>query len=241
MSAANPQLSLVIPAFNEARRLPPSLDDAMRFLEARAEPFEVILVDDGSTDGTLELIHDWSARHPAIRVVHYQPNRGKGRALAEGVAASRGARVLISDADFSTPITDLDRLEAAFGPEPGRVQVAIGSRARPGAHIEVAQPLYRVLGGRAVNLVIQALLLPGLWDTQCGFKLFEGEAARRAFAQLSCEGFAWDVDVLWSIRRGGGRVVEVPVTWRHKEDSRVAPFRHALEIIGDVIRLRLRG
>ena len=118
--------------------------------------------------------------------------------------------------------------------------MAIGSRARPGSQIEVSQPFYRVLGGRALNLAIQAVALPGLWDTQCGFKLFRGDLARDVFGHLHTDGFAYDVEVLWRARRAGCEVVEVPVVWRHIEDSRVSPFRHSFQILRDVLAMRLR-
>ena len=232
-----PELSVVVPGYNEAERLPRSLEHVLPWLEASGRSFELILVDDGSRDGTLEVMRDWESKHPGVRVASQKPNRGKGRALAVGVGISRGRRVLVSDADFSTPIEELPKLEAAL--EAGTA-VAIGSRALPGSQIEVPQPFYRVLGGRALNLAIQLLALPGLWDTQCGFKLFEGDLARTVFAQLKTDGFAYDVEVLWRARRAGSRIAEIPVVWRHKEDSRVSPFRHSFQILRDVVTMRFR-
>jgi len=232
-----PELSVFVPGYNEAERLPRSLEHVLPWLEASGRSFELILVDDGSRDGTLEVMRDWESKHPGVRVASQKPNRGKGRALAVGVGISRGRRVLVSDADFSTPIEELPKLEAAL--EAGTA-VAIGSRALPGSQIEVPQPFYRVLGGRALNLAIQLLALPGLWDTQCGFKLFEGDLARTVFAQLKTDGFAYDVEVLWRARRAGSRIAEIPVVWRHKEDSRVSPFRHSFQILRDVVTMRFR-
>lgn len=232
-----PELSVVVPGYNEAERLPRSLEHVLPWLEASGRSFELILVDDGSRDGTLEVMRDWESKHPGVRVASQKPNRGKGRALAVGVGISRGRRVLVSDADFSTPIEELPKLEAAL--EAGTA-VAIGSRALPGSQIEVPQPFYRVLGGRALNVAIQLLALPGLWDTQCGFKLFEGDLARTVFAQLKTDGFAYDVEVLWRARRAGSRIAEIPVVWRHKEDSRVSPFRHSFQILRDVVTMRFR-
>lgn len=232
-----PELSVVVPGYNEAERLPRSLERVVPWLEDSGRAFELVLVDDGSRDQTLEVMREWEARHRAIRVVYQRPNRGKGRALATGVAVTRGALVLVSDADFSTPIQELDKLEAALQ---AGADVAIGSRARPGSHIEVPQPFYRVLGGRALNIAIQALALPGIWDTQCGFKLFRGDLGREVFGSLQTDGFAYDVEVLWRARRHGCRIVEVPVVWRHMEDSRVAPFRHSFQILRDVAALRFR-
>ena len=232
-----PQLSVVIPGYNEAERLPRSLEQVIPWLERSGKSYEVVLADDGSRDQSLEVMRGWAARHPTIRVVSQLPNRGKGRALAIGVAVTRGDLVLTSDADFSTPIDELPKLEAALATG---ADVAIGSRARPGSQIMVPQPFYRVVGGRVLNVAIQALALPGVWDTQCGFKLFRGDLARSVFGQLQTDGFAYDVEVLWRARRAGHRIAEVPVVWRHKEDSRVSPFRHSFQILRDVVAMRFR-
>jgi dolichyl-phosphate beta-glucosyltransferase len=161
-------------------------------------------------------------------------NRGKGRALVEGVRASRGALVLISDADFSAPIEELAKLEVAI--EAGAA-VAIGSRAKRGSR-EVDQPLHRRAMGKGFNLLVQALLLPGLWDTQCGFKLFRGEVAGDLFGRLSVDGFAYDVEVLYLARRSGWEVSEVPVRWINSTTSRVQAVRHSREMLIDVLRIR---
>jgi len=232
-----PELSVVVPGYNEAERLPRSLGHVLPWLEGSGRSFELILVDDGSRDDTLDVMRDWEAKHPNVRVASQRPNRGKGRALAVGVGVSLGALVLLSDADFSTPIEELPKLEAALA---AGTDVAIGSRARPGSQIEVPQPFYRVVGGRVLNVAIQVLALPGLWDTQCGFKLFRGDLARRVFAELKTDGFAYDVEVLWRARKAGSRVAEVPVVWRHMEDSRVSPFRHSFQILRDVVTMRFR-
>ena len=228
---------MVIPGYNEAERLPRSLEQVIPWLEQSGKTYEVVLADDGSRDQSLQVMREWGARYPTIRVVSQLPNRGKGRALAIGVAVTRGDLVLTSDADFSTPIEELPKLEAALATG---ADVAIGSRARPGSQIMVPQPFYRVVGGRVLNVAIQALALPGLWDTQCGFKLFRGDLARSVFGQLQTDGFAYDVEVLWRARRAGRRIAEVPVVWRHKEDSRVSPFRHSFQILRDVVAMRFR-
>lgn len=231
-----PVLSVVVPAYNEARRLPVTLEAVVPWLEARPESFELVLVDDGSSDGTLELIRGWSERHPCIRVVAVSPNRGKGRALAEGVKTTRGDRVLVSDADFSTPITELDKLEAALD---AGADVAIASRAKRGARVEHSQPFYRVLMGKCFNLVVQAAILPGLWDTQCGFKLFRGELARELFGGLRIDGFGYDIDVLYAARRRQLRISEVPVRWINSPETKVNAVRDSMRMLGDIARVRL--
>ena len=232
-----PELSVVVPAYNEARRLPITLANILPFLEARGPSFEVVLVDDGSTDTTLQLMREAAAGHPGVRVVAQMPNRGKGRALAEGVKASRGREVLVSDTDFSTPITELGKLEAALA---DGADIAIGSRAKRGAQVEVSQPIYRVLMGKTFNLIVQAVVLPGLWDTQCGFKLFRGDVARELFAGLGTDGFGYDVDILYRARRRRLRITEVPVRWINSPESKVSPIGSSLEMLRAVLRLRFR-
>jgi dolichyl-phosphate beta-glucosyltransferase len=234
--AEAPQISVVIPAFNEEARLPAALAGAIPYLEARKRAYELILVDDGSRDRTLELMREAESCHSSIRVVALERNRGKGRALASGVTASSGELVLISDADFSAPITELPSLEAAL--EAGS-QVAIASRAVKGAR-QVEQPPHRVVMGKVFNLAVQMLLLPGLWDTQCGFKLFRGDAARELFGELQTDGFAFDVEILYRARRRGWSISEVPVHWVHSAPTRVAPLRHSAQMLRDVVRIRLR-
>lgn len=226
-------LSVVIPCFNEERRLPDSLAKVLPYLDGRS--FEVLLVDDGSDDRTLEVMRESAAADPRLRVVSYRPNRGKGRALAEGVKASRGRLVLVTDADFSTPIDELGKLEDALG---HGADVAIASRAVRGARVELSQPIYRVLMGKTFNLLVQAVLLPGLWDTQCGFKLFRGDLARRLFAELKVPGFGYDVDVLYRARRGGARIVEVPVRWYNSAPTKVSAIRHSIQMFADIFRVR---
>ena len=234
--AVAPELSVVIPAFNEEGRLPETLSRLEPYLARRTNSFEVILVDDGSRDGTLRVMREESERHPFVKVVALPANRGKGRALACGVAASAGRLVLISDADLSTPIEELPKLEAALA---DGARVAIASRAKRGARIEISQPPHRVLMGKVFNLIVQALLLPGIWDTQCGFKLFEGDLGRQLFGQLETNGFGYDVEVLYRARRSRHPIAEVPVRWQHSAPTRVATFRSSLDMLKDVIRIRL--
>jgi dolichyl-phosphate beta-glucosyltransferase len=233
---ARPQLSVVIPAFNEEGRLPETIAKVEAYLEARQPAFELILVDDGSSDATLPLMQRESERSPYVKAVSLSPNRGKGRALATGVAASTGELVLVSDADLSTPIEELVKLEAALA---AGADVAIASRAKRGARIEISQPPHRVLMGKVFNLIVQALLLPGLWDTQCGFKLFRGDLARELFGALRTDGFGFDVEVLYRARQRRLIIAEVPVRWQHSAPTRVATFRSSLDMLKDVLRLRL--
>lgn len=225
---------MVVPCFDEETRLPGPLAATLDYLRVSGRSHEVILVDDGSRDGTAGLIREVAEAHPEVRGVFLPANRGKGRAAAEGVAVARGDRVLVSDADFSAPIQELPRLEAALD---AGADVAIGSRAKRGAR-EVDQPLHRRLMGKGFNLVVQALLLPGLWDTQCGFKLFRGPVAHDLFGRLRTDGFAYDVEVLYEARRSGRQVTEVPVRWINSDTTRVRAVRHSKEMLMDVVRIR---
>lgn len=226
-----PALSLVIPAYNERARLSVALGPALSWLDANAPGTEVIVVDDGCTDGTMEVV-------PAsVTAVRLPTNRGKGAAVRAGVLASGGARVLISDADFSTPIEDLYRLTAALD---GGADIAIGSRGLPGAEIGRRQSPWRQRLGETFNRLVRASVLPDFADTQCGFKLFEGEAARRLFAQGTVDGFAFDVEILALARREGLRVAEVPIRWDNHPDTRVGVLSDAPRMLVDLVRIRRR-
>jgi len=231
------KLSVVVPCYNEEQRLPRTIELIERYLDARGEPYELILVDDGSADETRKVMDEAAARHPAVKIVLLPKNRGKGRALAEGVQVSRGETVLVTDADLSTPIDELPKLEAALAKGAG---VAIGSRAVRGSRVELAQPIYRVLMGKVFNLIVQAVLLPGIWDTQCGFKLFRGDIARDVFAGLTTDGFGYDPEVLYLAKKKGMRIAEVPVVWRNSAPTKVSAVRSSLDMFRHVLRVRFR-
>jgi len=232
-----PQLSVVVPAFNESGRLAATLSVIKPYLNSMGESWELIIANDGSTDSTLDLIHTEARLDPHhVYGIDLQPNRGKGRAVAAGVAASRGELVLISDADFSTPIDELVKLRTAI--DQG-YDVAIGSRAIRGAQVEVSQPYHRVLMGKIFNLIVQLLVLPGFWDTQCGFKLWKGPLAREVFASMKLDGnVAFDVEVLYRARRRGHRIAEVPVRWYDSIPSRISPMKHSAEALLDIAKIR---
>ena len=229
---SHPRLSVVIPSFNEAQRLPATLAHVRAHLDARGEAYEVLVVDDGSTDGTADVAR--AARGP-VRVLRHAQNRGKGHAVRAGMLAAAGDRRLMTDADLSTPIEELPRLEAELD---GGFDVAIGSRAVAGARVEVHQPLYREAMGRLFNRLVQTLLLPGLHDTQCGFKLWSADAATAAFAACRLDGFSFDVEALYVARRRGLRIAELPVVWRNDVASRVGLGGGATAFV-DLLRIRL--
>lgn len=228
-------LSVVIPCFNEEQRLPRTIEQVERYLDARQTTYELILVDDGSSDGTRRLMDEAARKHSSVRVLALPENRGKGRALATGVQAATGDEILVTDADLSTPIEELDKLQTALNSGAG---IAIASRALRGSRVEVSQPIYRVLMGKGFNLIVQAVLLPGIWDTQCGFKLFRGDVAHRVFAALITDGFGYDPEVLYRARKQGVKIVEVPVVWRNSAPTKVSAVRSSLDMLKHVVRVR---
>ncbi len=235
---SGPALSVVIPCYNEEQRLPRTIEQVERFLDGRHASYELILVDDGSVDGTREVMNAAADRNRSVRIEALPHNRGKGRALALGVQAARGRRILLSDADLSTPIEELDKLESALKNGAG---IAIGSRALRGSRVEVSQPLYRVVMGKGFNLIVQAALLPGIWDTQCGFKLFRADVAHRVFAGLVTDGFGFDPEVLYRARRQGVKIAEIPVVWRNSAPTKVSALRSSLDMLKHVLRIRFKS
>ena len=229
-------LSVVVPAFDEAARLGPTLDAIRRFLDSRRFTSEVIVVVDGGGDGTLELARGVGLEWPALVVLHHQPNRGKGYAVRRGMLAARGRYRLFSDADLSTPIEEVDRLIDALD---DGVDIAIGSRALPASDVRVRQAWWRQSMGRIFNQVVRRLAVPGIRDTQCGFKCLRGEAAEQIFERQRIAGFSFDVELLWIARKLGFRVVEVPVTWVNDPLSRVHPARDSARMLVDLVRLRV--
>ncbi len=230
-------LSIVIPCKDEEQRLPRTIEQIHRYLDGKNVEYELILVDDGSVDGTRQVMDEAAQRHPSVRVEALPHNRGKGRALATGVGVARGDEILLTDADLSTPIEELEKLQAALDKGAG---IAIGSRALRASKVEVSQPIYRVLMGKAFNLIVQAVLLPGIWDTQCGFKLFRADVAHRLFAGLVTDGFGYDPEVLYRARRQRVRIAEVPVVWRNSAPTKVSPVRSSFDMLRHVIWIRLR-
>jgi dolichyl-phosphate beta-glucosyltransferase len=228
-------LSMVIPAYNEARRLPPTLARLRDYLEAGPDTYEVLVVDDGSTDDTVSVAQAVAREWPKLEVLTLPQNQGKGAAVREGMLHARGALRAFSDADLSTPIEELPRLRSHLG---GACHVAIASRDAPGSDIQVHQPRWREFMGRTYNRILRLLVLPGIRDTQCGFKLFTSEAAEACFAPLETFRFGFDAEVLVRARRRGWEIAEVPVRWRHVEESRVGGIGDALRMLYDLVRLR---
>jgi dolichyl-phosphate beta-glucosyltransferase len=247
-------LSVVIPAYNEASRLPDRLPAALAYLATAPMTWEVLLVDDGSTDATLSLLSAMAAAHEAagrpgrVRVLA-EPHRGKAAAVRAGMLAAGGQAVLFSDADLSTPLDTVTTMLPRLKGQGGAADLVIGSREGLGARRH-GEPFYRHLMGRVFNGLVRFLAVPGIQDTQCGFKLFTRGAARDLFGSLRLYGAdapvvrgpmvtGFDVEVIFLARRRGYRIDEVPVQWQHVPGSKVDPVRDAYRMLRDVIRVRL--
>jgi len=241
MSDAVPHLSLVIPAFNEEGRLGPTLERVLTFFQERPYATEVIVVSDGSQDATCRVAESAFAALPAggnvqARVLEYQPNSGKGRAVRIGVRATTGRFVAFTDADLSTPIEEVDR--ALRRVEDGTHMLVIGSRAVEGAAVERSQPLYRRLSARFFNVCRDGIAgLRGLKDTQCGLKVFDGPVARFIFARQIVDGFMFDVETMFVAQRLGLPILELGVRWADSPDSRVK-LSSGLRMVPDLLRIR---
>jgi dolichyl-phosphate beta-glucosyltransferase len=226
-------LSIVVPAYNEALRIDSTLRKIRTY--ARSKPFgiEVIVVDDGSTDTTAEVV----AKCPEIRLLRISPNRGKGHAVRDGVLHASGKFVLFTDADLSAPIEEADSLFAALD----GADAAVGSRALRRELTGIRQSAIRDYSGRCYNMLVRLLTRLRIHDTQCGFKLFRTETTRRAFESQRVEGFGFDAELLFLIARMGGRIVEVPVRWNNHPASKVRFPRDPMRMLADLIGLRLRA
>lgn len=232
-----PRWSVVIPAFNESRRLPRYLHEIVAYFDGRNEPYEVLVADDGSTDGTADAVAAIGQAHPAIRVLRRDRNEGKGAAVRRGMLAARGQYRLFADADGATPIVELKRLEAALT---AGAQVAIGSRALRDPSVSVVARPHRVLAGRIFSWIVQRLGVSGVSDSQCGFKAFTATAADDLFARLRTSGFGFDVELLLLARTAGYRVTEVAVNWTDQPGSKVRVLGNGPGMLWQVMTMRFR-
>lgn len=229
-------LSLIIPAYNEERRLPATLAEVMRYLGERGQPYEILVVVNGSTDRTAEVAKAAAERDPNLRLI-LTPLRGKGRAIKIGVGESRGERVLFCDADLSTPIHEAVALADQVDQ---RHPIVIASREGSGSR-RLGEPYTRHLMGRGFNALVRLLAVPGIQDTQCGFKAFSRDCALDLFGHQTIPGFGFDVELLYIARKRGYPIRELPVTWVYRASSRVDPVRDTVRMFGDLLRVRLNG
>jgi len=225
--------SLIIPAYNERERLPRTLREAVLYLKRRKDDYEIIVVSDGSSDGTDAIVENFSRQEQNIKLLANGKNLGKGYSVQKGMLAAKGDYILFMDADNSTPISELDKL----GPYLENYDVVIGSRALPRSNIVKRQARLRESTGKLFNFFIQLLLLPGIKDSQCGFKLFKREAGLDIFKRASVKRFCFDVEILCLARQLGYKIAEVPVTWVNSKPSKVSFFKDAPNILFDFARL----
>jgi glycosyltransferase involved in cell wall biosynthesis len=232
-----PYISIVIPAYNEEARLPSTLAAVWSYLAARGWPDgEVLVVNDGSLDSTAAVAAQFQAAHPGLRLLQNPGNRGKGYSVRHGMLESRGEWVLFTDADLSAPIEELDKLLDAARER--QAAVAIGSRALDRSLIALHQSWFRETAGRIFNLLMRLATGLPFADTQCGFKLFQGAAAREVFRRQRIERWGFDAEVLFIARKLGYKMVEVPVRWSHSEGTKVSMFGDSVHMFLDLLRIR---
>lgn len=231
-----PFLSIIIPAYNEGERLPKTLPQVADFVASQAYSSEVIVVNNNSSDNTRAVATAIARDFPFIRVLD-ELQQGKGAAVRTGMLAASGEFLFMADADLSMPIEEVNKF---LPPELDDFDVAIASREVPGA-VRYNEPAYRHMMGRVFNFVVKVLAVPRLQDTQCGFKCFKRQAALDLLASQTITGWAFDVELLFISQRRGHRIVEVPINWHYRANSRISPLRDAIEMVREVLRIRING
>lgn len=229
-----PLLSIIIPAYNEESRLPATLTGIVDFLQQQSYTYEILVVENGSADRTLEIAQDFARRYPFVQA-HHETQRGKGLAVRSGMLKARGTYRFICDADLSMPIAEVNRFIPPLLEHHG---VVIASREAPGA-VRYNEPAYRHVTGRLFNWVVRVLALPGLQDTQCGFKCFRGEVAEQLFRKQTLMGWSFDVEILFVGRRMGYQIVEIPIPWYYTAESKINVLRDSLRMGLDLLKIRL--
>jgi dolichyl-phosphate beta-glucosyltransferase len=225
-------LSVIIPAHNEENRLPGTMEQVQRFLEGQPFTSEIIIVENGSADKTYEIAQEFAERHARVRVTRSE--RGKGAAVKRGMLEAQGEYRFMCDADLSMPVHEILKF---IPPALEGSHIAIASREAKGA-VRYNEPAYRHLGGRGINFLIQALILPGLNDTQCGFKCFRADVVDDIFKLQTLNGWSFDIELLYIARRRGYLVQEVPIDWYYHSDTKVSALRDAVQMVKDIFRIR---
>jgi dolichyl-phosphate beta-glucosyltransferase len=232
----SPLLTIIIPAYNEEKRLPGTLPQVVAFAEGQEYDIEVLVIDNASTDRTAQIVRDMMPAHPALSLTH-QPIQGKGAAVRKGMLQGNGEYLFICDADLAMPIEQVARF---IPPRCPPYDVAIASREIAGA-VRYNEPPHRHLMGRAFNLVVRTLAVPGIQDTQCGFKALRRDAAHDIFNVQQIDGWAFDVEILYIARQRGYRIIEIPIDWYYGAGSRVSPVRDSWNMLREVFRIRANG
>ncbi|MGD2057091.1 MAG: glycosyltransferase family 2 protein [Anaerolineales bacterium] len=229
-----PLLSIIIPAHNEENRLPISLKQIIAFLESQPYQYEILVIENGSQDRTLEIARDFDRRYAFIHA-HSEERAGKGLAVRKGMLEAQGQYRFIADADLSMPIAEVARFLPPDGPD---YDIAIASREAPGAR-RIGEPAYRHWIGRVFNLLVRLITLPGIQDTQCGFKCFRSSVAQELFQAQTLDGWTFDVEILYIARKRGFRIVEIPINWYFNRGSRIHILRDSIAMFADLIQIRM--
>ena len=230
-------LTILIPAYNEEKRLGPSIESAIVYYSKQTYSWEIVVVSDGSKDGTNALVETYSNRDSRVKLLAYEPNAGKGHAVRYGMLRAEGSHILFMDADLATPLEETDKLlKVALQGKP----IAIGSRPLKESSLEVHQSFLREAFGRLSNKLVQILAVKGINDTQCGFKIFENKVAKDVFSRCKLNGFSFDFEALMIARDLGYEIEEIPIRWAHQEGSKVTWVDYP-KALRDLIKLRLMG
>lgn len=230
---ATPYLSIIIPAYNEEHRLPFTLQQVKDFIASQPYQTEVIVVENGSSDGTYAIAQKYAMENDSFRVMHVEPP-GKGMAVRRGMLEAQGEYRFMCDADLSMPVDQINRF---LPPQLQGCDIAIGSREAPGA-VRYNEPLYRHWGGRLLNFLVRLLALPGMHDTQCGFKCFSAKAAQALYPLQTLAGWSFDIEILFLARKKGFKIIEVPIPWYYNPESKLNPVKDAINTVLDILKIR---
>jgi dolichyl-phosphate beta-glucosyltransferase len=230
------ELSIILPAYNEGKRIGVTIEKILDYFHSRNTSFEIIVVDDGSKDKGGEIFEDFSKKYPKVKILRHRTNLGKGATVKTGILEAKGDYIFFSDADLSTPIEEIEKLLRGVKEE--GYDIAIGSRGLPDSKILVPQPWYRQCIGRFFPWLVRFIVFQDIKDTQCGFKLFKKDVARELFSLQRITGFSFDVEILYLAKKRGYRVKEIPVVWSDSPGSKVRILRDSFLMLKDLLRIR---
>ena len=231
-------LEVIIPAYDEEARIKRTLDRIREYYSEQSYTWRITVVSDGSKDRTGAIVSEFAASDERFRLLEYKPNRGKGHAVRYGIRRASAKRILFCDADLATPQEETEKLWKSMD---AGADVSIGSRPLRESRLEVRQPLYREILGRAFNKAVQILAVKGIDDTQCGFKMFTADSAEQVFSRCKFDGFGFDFEALLIARDLGLRIDEIPIRWAHQEGSKVSILRDGPRMLRDLVKLRMMG
>lgn len=236
----NPFLSIIIPAFNEEQRLPNTLEQILTFLQAQSYQSEILVIENASQDKTFQVAEQFAAQHHSEQLpilVLREAVQGKGMAVKRGIFTARGEYRFMCDADLSMPVTEINRF---VPPNLEQFEISIASREAPGA-VRHNEPTYRHLVGRVFNTLIRLLALPGLNDTQCGFKCFKASIAEELFNEMTITGWSFDVEILYLAQQRSYRIVEIPIPWYYNPDSHISVVKDSMQMALDIFKIRFKS